>query len=42
MTVNKKTGRLVKPKSLTQKMKAAATRKHNRLIGKTKPIKKKK
>lgn len=41
MTVNKKTGKVVKPRSLTQKLKAAATRKHNRLIGKTKPVKKK-
>ena len=41
MTVNKKTGKVVKPRSLGQKLKAAATRKHNRLIGKTKPVKKK-
>lgn len=39
MTINKKTGRLVKPKTLTQKIKAATTRAHNRITGKTKPRK---
>lgn len=35
-TVSKKTGKIIKPKSLTQKTKAAATRKHNKISGKTK------
>jgi hypothetical protein len=34
-TINKK-GRIIKPKTLTQKTKAAATRKHNKISGKTK------
>mgnify|MGYP006274910591 CR=1 FL=1 len=41
MTINKKTGKIVKPKTLSQKYKAAATRKHNLATGKTKPRKKK-
>lgn len=42
MAVNKKTGKIVKPKSLGQKIKAAATKAHNKISGKTKPRKKKK
>lgn len=34
MAINKKTGKIVKPKSLTQKMKAALTRKRNKMLGK--------
>jgi hypothetical protein len=40
MAVNKKTGKVVRPKSLSQKMKAAVTRKHNKIAGKIKPKKK--
>ena len=40
-SINKKTGRMVKPKTLSQKLKASATRTHNRIRGKTKPRKKK-
>ena len=39
MAVNKKTGKVVRPKTLGQKMKATATRKHNKITGKTKPRK---
>lgn len=35
MAVNKKTGKVVRPKSLSQKSKAATTRKHNKITGKT-------
>lgn len=42
MTVNKKTGKIVKQRTLSQKIKAAATRAHNKISGKTKPRKKKK
>ena len=42
MAINKKTGKVVRPKSLAQKYKAASTRKHNLISGKTKPRKKKK
>lgn len=42
MAVNKKTGKIVKPKTLTQKTKAAATRAHNKISGKTKSKPKKK
>jgi hypothetical protein len=42
MAVNPKTGKVVRPRSLTQKTKAATTRKHNKLTGKTKPRPKKK
>lgn len=38
MPINKKTGRVVKPKSVSQKLKASMTRKHNKAMG----IKKKK
>lgn len=38
MPINKKTGRVVRQKSTTQKLKAAMTRKHNKAFG----IKKKK
>jgi hypothetical protein len=41
MPINKKTGKIIRPKSLTQKMKAAATRKSNLISGKTKPRKRK-
>lgn len=41
MPINKKTGKIIKPKTLSQKLKAAATRKHNLITGKTKPRKKK-
>lgn len=34
MTINKKTGKVVRPKSLGQKMKAALTRKRNKMLGK--------
>jgi hypothetical protein len=40
MAVNPKTGKVVKPRSLTQKTKAAVTRKHNKISGKTKPKRK--
>jgi hypothetical protein len=40
MAVNSKTGKVVKPKSLGQKIKAASTRKHNKISGKTKPKRK--
>ena len=33
MPINKKTGRIVKPKSLMQKFKANLTRKHNKAFG---------
>jgi hypothetical protein len=36
MTINKKTGKIVRPRTLTQKSKAAATRLHNKIVGKTK------
>lgn len=36
MTINKKTGKIVRPRTLTQKSKAAATRQHNKATGKTK------
>jgi hypothetical protein len=42
MAISKKTGRIIKPKSLSQKLKASATRKHNLAFGITKPRKKKK
>jgi hypothetical protein len=42
MAVNKKTGKVVKPKTLGQKIKAASTRAHNKISGKTKPRPKKK
>jgi len=42
MPINKKTGKLVRPKSLSQKLKANATRKHNLMAGITKPRKKRK
>jgi len=41
MPINKKTGKLIKPRSLSQKLKAAATRKHNIITGIAKPRKKK-
>lgn len=41
MAVNKKTGKVVRPKSLTQKAKANQTRQHNKITGKTKPRKSK-
>jgi hypothetical protein len=41
MPINKKTGKLVRPKSLSQKLKASVTRKHNLMTGKTKPRKRK-
>lgn len=34
MAINKKTGKVVKQKSLTQKLKAAVTRKRNKMLGK--------
>ena len=34
MTINKKTGKIVRPKSLSQKMKANATRKANKIRNK--------
>lgn len=40
MTINKRTGKIVKPRTLSQKQKAAATRKHNSIAGITKPRKK--
>ena len=42
MAVNKKTGKVVKPRSLSQKIKAASTRSHNKISGKTKSKPKKK
>lgn len=42
MPINKKTGRVVKPKSPMQKFRANQTRKHNLAFGITKPRKKKK
>jgi hypothetical protein len=42
MAINKKTGKVVRPHSLTRKSKAAVTRKHNLIAGITKPRKKKK
>ena len=42
MAINKKTGRIVRPKSSMQKLKANMTRKHNLAFGITKPRKKKK
>lgn len=42
MSVNKKTGKIVRPKTLGQKIKAAATRTHNKISGKTKSKPKKK
>jgi hypothetical protein len=39
MAVNKKTGKIVRPKTLGQKIKAASTRASNRISGKTKPRK---
>ena len=40
MAVNPKTGKIVRPKTLGQKIKSTATRKHNKISGKTKPRKK--
>ena len=42
MAVNPKTGKVVKPRSLSQKTKAASTRAHNKISGKTKPKTKRK
>lgn len=33
MTINAKTGKIVKPKTLTQKMKTAQVKKHNKALG---------
>ena len=41
MTINKKTGKIVRPKSLSQKMKANATRKANKIRNKP-PVKRRK
>jgi hypothetical protein len=42
MSINKKTGRIVRSKSLTQKNKAATTRRHNKMLNVAKPRKKRK
>ena len=41
MAINKKTGKIVKPRTLGQKMKATATRAHNICVKGRKPKKKK-
>lgn len=33
MPINKKTGKVIKPKSAMQKLKAAMTRRHNKAFG---------
>ena len=42
MAVNSKTGKIVKPRTLGQKLKSATTRRSNKTSGRTKPKTKRK